>query len=237
MVAILTINNADNQVVAYLNGQQVYNRSTENDPTFSDTVPLTSNMIPGPNSLLIVGVNWGGPAHFAGNLSIDGVVTQWSYQVPSSANGLIWNQVFAIYPSGVTINFSGLVDGQNTNSYDESGYNLSCATNFHTGRGILPPGKTVSPVMNPSVFTFKRIDNTGFKIDSIMLGDLQGNNAQTVRFTGYLISGGTVIHDVTVPVNYLGYEIFAFPDSFTNLSSVVWTPGLTWMTNVNVAPP
>lgn len=38
----MVINNADNELIAYLNTEQVYDRKTEGDPTFSDSVDLSN---------------------------------------------------------------------------------------------------------------------------------------------------------------------------------------------------
>ena len=98
---ILTVNKADNQVVAYLNGQEVYNKKTENNPTFADTVDLTSKLTEGKNILLIVGINWGGWAVFKGSLSVNGQVTDWAGSFDQSApSGLVWSKTFEIF-SGV----------------------------------------------------------------------------------------------------------------------------------------
>jgi hypothetical protein len=40
----LVINNADNEVIAYLNTEQVYDRKTEGDPTFNDSVDLSGKL-------------------------------------------------------------------------------------------------------------------------------------------------------------------------------------------------
>jgi hypothetical protein len=94
---ILTVNNADNQVVAYLNGQEVYNKSTESNPTFADTVDLTNKLIPGKNILLLVGINWGGPAIFKGSLSVNDQVTNWESYLESTPNGLVWSKTFELF--------------------------------------------------------------------------------------------------------------------------------------------
>jgi hypothetical protein len=232
MSAILTINNANNQVVAYLNNQQVYNKSTENNPPLKDTVDLSNKLIFGSNSLLIVGVNWDGSAIFKGNLSINGIVTPWEYQDSSSPNGLVWNQVFAIFQGApVTINFSGLISGRSTNSYTESGYTLS-GFNIYASYVDGVSGAFASDAS--TVFTFQKSDSTGFKINSLMLRNINESiGALTVVFTGNLIGGGTVTYAVTTKANSITYQTITFPDNFSILSSVVWTPQATVITNVN----
>jgi hypothetical protein len=39
----LVINNADNELIAYLNTEQVYDRKTEGGPTFNDPVDLSAS--------------------------------------------------------------------------------------------------------------------------------------------------------------------------------------------------
>jgi hypothetical protein len=85
----LVINNADNELIAYLNTEQVYDRKTEGDPTFNDSVDLSSRLKHGQNSFVILGVNWGGPAHFVGQLTLDGkVLLSMTFGLPSTPNGV-----------------------------------------------------------------------------------------------------------------------------------------------------
>ena len=84
------INNADNELIGYLNCEQVYDRKTEGDPTFNDTVDLSSGLKHGPNSFGILGINWGGPAHYVGRLTLDGkVLLSMTFGLPSTANGVV----------------------------------------------------------------------------------------------------------------------------------------------------
>ena len=50
----LVIDNADNELIAYLNTEQVYDRKTEGDPTFRDSVDLSSRLKHGHSSLVIL---------------------------------------------------------------------------------------------------------------------------------------------------------------------------------------
>jgi len=87
---ILSLTHADNEVIAYLNTDQIYDRKTEYDPTFNDTVDLSSKLVKGHNSVVILGINWGGPAHFDGNLTLDGnVIVNLTYALPSTPNGVV----------------------------------------------------------------------------------------------------------------------------------------------------
>jgi hypothetical protein len=86
---ILSVTHADNEVIAYLNTDQIYDRKTENDPPLNDTVDLSNKLVKGHNSVVILGINWGGPAHFDGNLTLDGkVIVNLTYALPSTPNGV-----------------------------------------------------------------------------------------------------------------------------------------------------
>ncbi len=93
----LVINNADNELIAYLNTDQVYDRKTEGDPTFNDTVDLSSGLKHGHNSFVILGINWGGPAHYVGRLTLDGkVLLSMTFGLPSTPNGVVASWVAEI---------------------------------------------------------------------------------------------------------------------------------------------
>lgn len=98
--AVLTVNYTDNQLVAYLNGAQVYNRIGGGE-SINEQVVLTGNLQAGVNQLLLIGVNFNGPAHVQGSVNIDGrsqdfnfdtrkdgapegVVTQFYYTIDNS---------------------------------------------------------------------------------------------------------------------------------------------------------
>ena len=84
------INNADNELIAYLNTEQVYDRKTEGDPTFNDSVDLTGRLRHGHNSFVILGINWGGPAHYVGRLTLDGrVLLSMTFGLPTTPNGVV----------------------------------------------------------------------------------------------------------------------------------------------------
>jgi hypothetical protein len=237
MKTLLTINNADNQLVAYLNDGLVYNESHENNPPLNDVVDLSDKLIPGTNSLSILGVNWSGPATYKGSVSLDGMITPWEYEGNSPPIGIIWRKVFVITnPVGatVTIKFSGLVPGQSTNSYTESGYNLSGDSIFAGWNdGMIG----AFPSDGNTVFTFKKVDGASFDMISVMLMNLNDTvGSQTIDFTGNLTAGGTVTHSIITSADQNQYSTFTFPASFTKLASLVWNPPLVIMTNLNVAP-
>jgi hypothetical protein len=87
---LLVVHNADNEVIAFVNTDQVYDRKTEGDPTFTDSVDLSSKLRIGHNSVVILGINWGGPAHFIGNLSLDGrTLFDMTFALPTTPNGVV----------------------------------------------------------------------------------------------------------------------------------------------------
>ena len=89
---IINVNNADNQIKIYLNGREIYSKSTERDPSFHDHFSIsTSELRSGYNVLLLIGSNWGGPAHYKANVTVNGrVIAQWDERVPSG-NGVVWD--------------------------------------------------------------------------------------------------------------------------------------------------
>jgi hypothetical protein len=97
-VVKLTVNNADNELAAFLNCIMVYDKKTENNPSFNDVVDLTPFLKSGCccNCLVLVGINWSGPATFKGSLTIGAHVQAFSFTVASSPNGIVWTQVFEI---------------------------------------------------------------------------------------------------------------------------------------------
>lgn len=98
MPVTLTVNNADNEVAAFLNCVKVYDRKTEGNPTFNDVVDLTPFLKQGCccNCLYIIGINWGGPATFKGSVTIGTSVQPFNATFASSPNGIIWEQIFVI---------------------------------------------------------------------------------------------------------------------------------------------
>ena len=93
----LVINNADNELITYLNTEQVYDRKNEGDPTFNDSVDLSSGLKHGHNSFVILGINGGGPAHDVGRLTLDGkVLLSMTFGLPSTPNGVVASWVAEI---------------------------------------------------------------------------------------------------------------------------------------------
>jgi hypothetical protein len=99
MPATLTVTNADNELAAFLNCVNVYDKKTEGNPTFKDVVDLTPYLKSGCccNCLVLIGINWGGPATFKGSLQIGTAPPQsFSVTFPSTPNGIVWQEVFVI---------------------------------------------------------------------------------------------------------------------------------------------
>lgn len=94
--AVLTVTHADNEIAAYLNGIQVYDKKTEGNPTFKDVVELDAYLAAGVNTLVLVGVNWGGPYSFSGSVTVGAVTQNFSQSAGSSPNGISWTQTFVI---------------------------------------------------------------------------------------------------------------------------------------------
>jgi hypothetical protein len=92
----LTVTHADNEVSAFLNGLQVYDHKTEGDPVLNDVVALDAYLAKGLNTLVLVGVNWGGPANFQGTLTIGAITQKIAFQAGSTPNGIAWTQTFVI---------------------------------------------------------------------------------------------------------------------------------------------
>ena len=84
-------------MIAYLNTEQVYDRKTEGDPTFNDSLDLSGKLKHGHNSFVILGVNWGGPARYVGQLTLDGkVLLSMTFGLPSAPNGVVASGVAEI---------------------------------------------------------------------------------------------------------------------------------------------
>lgn len=96
MATTLNVTRADNEVAVFLNGLLVYDKKTEGNPSFNDQVPLDAYLIAGMNVLVVAGTNWGGPATFAGSVTVGAVSTPFNYTAPSTPNGMVFTQVFAI---------------------------------------------------------------------------------------------------------------------------------------------
>ena len=92
----LVVTNADNQLVAYVNGIEIYNRTTKGDPTLNEPPTGFSNLLqPGLNTLLLIGIGGGADHHFAGHIQIDNTKRKFSKQGSSTKGGKIWD--FAIH--------------------------------------------------------------------------------------------------------------------------------------------
>lgn len=133
------------------------------------------------------------------------------------------------------LDFSTLkADGIAVESYAQGGFLLNGLMKAST-YGLKPPALGVYPAGSLEKFTLKAQNNNSFNLASLMLRSHTDRLApQKVVFTGVLASGGTVTHTVTTAMNNADYQTITFPASFTNLSSVYWTPGLTAVTNITV---
>jgi hypothetical protein len=96
MATTLTVTHADNEVAAFLNGLVIYDKKTENNPTFNDQIQLDPYLAEGLNVLTVAGTNWGGPATFSGSVTVGSVVTPFSFTAASTPNGMVFNQNFVI---------------------------------------------------------------------------------------------------------------------------------------------
>ncbi len=95
--AKLTIKRADNEVAAFLNGVLVYDKKTENNPALNDVVDISGFLQHGCcNSLVIIGINWGGSVSFEGSLTVDNSTTAWSFQAATAPNGMVFDRSFTI---------------------------------------------------------------------------------------------------------------------------------------------
>ncbi|WDE03798.1 hypothetical protein SG34_020805 [Thalassomonas viridans] len=95
--ASLTISDADSQIVVFLNGEEIYNKSTIGEKPLSDVTDLSSKLVEGDNTLLILGINWGGPSTFKGSLTVNGAVSHFHKMYDASApRGLLWSDTFVI---------------------------------------------------------------------------------------------------------------------------------------------
>jgi hypothetical protein len=97
-VVKLTVNNADNELAAFLNCVTVYDKKTDGNPSLNDVVDLTPFLKSGCccNCLHLIGINWGGPATFKGSLTIGTLVQPFSVTFPSTPNGIAWETRFLI---------------------------------------------------------------------------------------------------------------------------------------------
>lgn len=84
---LVLIKRADNEMRVLLNGQQVHYVRTDGDPDLN--VRVDFDVPYGLNSLVIIGVNWGGPSHFAYRLLADGVDRDEADERPGNSAGVL----------------------------------------------------------------------------------------------------------------------------------------------------
>ncbi len=89
----LVIRHADNQMRVYVNGRQIYAKTTENDPVLNDRISLQverGTMRPGYNVVHLFGGNWSKDGHFAAELIVNNVaVAHWDQRL--AGLGIIWD--------------------------------------------------------------------------------------------------------------------------------------------------
>ncbi len=115
----LNITHADKQIVAYLNGYEIYKKSTD-DLSINDSIDITGQLNPNMNNLLLVGVNWGESFSFAGNLDAYGKISDWSISEKTSLNGIVWYKSFEINAkpaTELTVTSVNLIQNVGTNAF------------------------------------------------------------------------------------------------------------------------
>jgi len=95
-MATLKVTHADNEILATVNGLTVYDKKTEGNPAFNDQVNLDPYLAAGVNALVIIGVNWGGPAAFAGSVVVGDIETPFSFGAAATPKGIAFTQTFII---------------------------------------------------------------------------------------------------------------------------------------------
>jgi hypothetical protein len=91
----LRLYNADNEVFAFLDGEKLFNKTTEGDPSFQED--HKANLSPGKHVLVVGSVNWGGPAHARYDLIVDEVVRDpIDERAGSTPNGLWFSRSYEI---------------------------------------------------------------------------------------------------------------------------------------------
>lgn len=96
-IAKVTIKRADNEIAVFVNGILVYDKKTEGDPVLNDVVDITGFLQHGCcNSVVVIGIDWGGTIHYEGSLTVDNSTTSWAVQGPSTVNGMVFNRSFTI---------------------------------------------------------------------------------------------------------------------------------------------
>ena len=85
---VLAMNNTSSQVICHMKG------GNANPVSFAGTV---NGILPsGSYNILLIGINWGGPANFSVTLTINGTATVYNYANPGAPIGVVWNQVVPV---------------------------------------------------------------------------------------------------------------------------------------------
>ena len=93
-------------------------------------------------------------------------------------------------------------------------------------------GSAVQAASSTGTFTLTATDGGLFALYGISL-NANSTSAQDVTFSGTTADGQPVSYPFTVTPS-TGFAYFRFPTTFTALSSVSWTPGVTLATNIVV---
>lgn len=95
-MTVLTITHADNEILAVVNGAVIYDKTTNNNPSLNEKVNLDPFLASGLNFLVLIGINWGGPATFTGTMNIGGKDIPFSFNAPATSPGMVFTQTFII---------------------------------------------------------------------------------------------------------------------------------------------
>lgn len=94
----LTLNffRADNQITTFLNGSQIYSRTTEGDPQLNEQISISQEDLKTNNNVLtIIGINWGASSHYKGDIQKEGrIISSWDNS--GGGNGITWYQSYMI---------------------------------------------------------------------------------------------------------------------------------------------
>jgi 6-phosphogluconolactonase (cycloisomerase 2 family) len=126
--------------------------------------------------------------------------------------------------------FSGSVSGT---SYTEHGFKLSSTATLANGSASGYP-HAVAPGASDTL-TLQATDGGAFTLSSLALGNF-GSATDSITFTGTTASGAPVTQTVKLPASGQ-FQAVVFSASFTNLTSLSWTPGVdgTLVTNIGIS--
>ena len=94
------INHADNQMVVFMNGKKVKEiQAPPGDPSLSEDVDVGGMLLPGRNTLLLLGINFSKRARFQARVTLDGNdIGEWDrvFSSDGTPGGLIWEAALDI---------------------------------------------------------------------------------------------------------------------------------------------